>query len=84
VVKEKSYFAPMPRRSRAGELCRGAVLRECGIRKDLGASSRNTGLPQLNGLESILFSQIPRRGFVTNGKGTSFHSCRKRFLSGGL
>jgi hypothetical protein len=31
-----------------------------GIRKDLGASSRSTGLPQLNGLESILFSHVPR------------------------
>jgi hypothetical protein len=75
VVKEKSYFASNDRRCRVANPAEVLICRNAGIRKDLGASSRSSGLPQRTGLESNLFSQVPRReeslAFCTNGKGTS-------------
>ena len=63
MVKEKSYFA----RSKAYDGSRVAnpaevlICRNAGIRKDLGALSRSSGLLQRPGLESNLFSLVPRR-----------------------
>jgi hypothetical protein len=61
VVKEKSYFAQNDRWCRVANPAEQLICGNAGIRKDLGASSRNSGLPHGSSLESNLFSQVPRR-----------------------
>jgi len=48
VVKEKSYFAPKHglRQEQEANPAEAPICGNAGIRKDLGASSRNSGLPQ--------------------------------------
>jgi len=44
--EEKSYFAPMTRRRRAANPAEVLICGNAGVRKDLGALSRSSGLPQ--------------------------------------
>jgi len=61
VVKEKSYFAPNDATLQGGEPCRGADLRQ---RRDPQGSGGVVPMHRIaaeTGLESNLFSQVPRR-----------------------
>jgi hypothetical protein len=80
VVKEKSYFAPKQglRREQGSEPCRGADLRQCRDPQGSGGVVPKLRVAAETGLESNLFSHVPRRAvFVVNGKRVSFCDDRK-------
>jgi hypothetical protein len=63
VVKEKSYFAPKHglRREQESEPCRGADLRQRRDPRGSGGVVPKVRVAAETGLESNLFSQVPRR-----------------------
>jgi len=63
VVKEKSYFAPKHglRREQESEPCRGADLRQRRDPRGSGGVVPKLRVAAETGLESNLFSQVPRR-----------------------
>jgi hypothetical protein len=60
VVKEKSYFAPTID-VQGCEPCRGADLRQCRDPQGSGGVALKLRVAVETGLESNLFSQVPRR-----------------------
>jgi hypothetical protein len=59
VVKEKSYFAPDDRRCRDANPAEQLICGNAGIREDLGASSRNSGLPRIPASSRISSRTFP-------------------------
>ena len=59
VVKEKSYFARNDRRCGVANPAEVLICGNAGIRKDLGASSRSSGLPQTPASSRISSRRFP-------------------------